>query len=340
MVRPVGETLSSSSALPAIVGERQPVTALFYDIVGSTDLLHLYDPEEFGLLQRRIHSLAAAAIREHGGHFDNLHGDGGTAYFGLPLPSEDAAECAVAAGLDLVARCRAFAQAHLARSPGDAALRVRVGIATSMVIVSDLLDAALPGRQEVIGFAPNLAARLQSEAEPDSVVVADATFRLTRGSFEFEPLGERSLKGFRDAVRIWKPVGRRPDATRFSATRHPTTPLVGREAELGRLREAWDEARTGQGRVLSVAGEAGIGKSRLVAEFCRELAEPDPDRAAGSVRVFQCLPRGNSRPLHPFIDSLHHRIRGNAAGSSPSRPGRSRPSCAAAPPCRAGKPPR
>ncbi|MET0427138.1 MAG: AAA family ATPase [Microvirga sp.] len=316
MVRPVGETLSSPSALPAIVGERQPVTALFYDIVGSTHLLHVYDSEEFGLLQRRIHSLAAAAIREHGGHFDNLHGDGGTAYFGLPLPSEDAAECAVAAGLDLVARCRAFTEAHLARSPGDAALRVRVGIATGMVIVSDLLDAGLPGRREVIGVVPNLAARLQSEAEPDSVIVAEATFRLTRGSFAFESLGERSLKGFGDAVRVWKPVERRRDAVRFTATRHPTTPLVGREAELGRLREAWAGARTGQGRVLSVAGEAGIGKSRLVAEFCRELSEPDADPAAGSVRIFQCLPRGNSRPLHPFIDSLHHRIRGNAAGSS------------------------
>ncbi|MBM6594042.1 AAA family ATPase [Microvirga pudoricolor] len=307
-----GENRSFPRAPSGLAGERRQVTAFFYDIVGSTQLLHAFDPEEFGLVQRRVHSLAAASIQEQGGHLDTLRGDGGAAYFGYPAPSETAAESAVAAGLDLVSRCRA-----LQESGKGPLLQVRVGIATGMVIISDFQDSALPGGWEVIGITPALAARLQSEAEPDSVVVADATFRLTRGAFAFEPLGQRTLKGFAEAVQIWRPTGRRSHGVRFASSRHPMTPLVGRDAELERLRHAWAETREGRGQVLTVVGEAGIGKSRLVAEFSQEVKAPEaPGRGrTGDVRVFQCLPRGNARPLHPFIDSLHRLIRGETAGS-------------------------
>ena len=152
----------------SLSGERRQVTALFYDIVGSTELLGTLDPEDFGTIQRALHNQAAAAIRAFGGRLDRIQGDGGCAYFGLPVSFEDAAECAVAAALEMVERC-----IGLDLKVG-ATLKLRVGIATGFVVVADMTNTALPGQDEVIGITPALAARIQSEAEPNSVAVADA----------------------------------------------------------------------------------------------------------------------------------------------------------------------
>jgi len=173
-----------SRAHTEIAGERRQVTVLMYDIVGSTELLQKLDPEDFASLQRRIHREAAAAIRGNSGYLDRLLGDGGAAYFGFPVASEDAAECAVLAALDLVARCQDLTKEGAFGAP----LRVRVGVATGLVVISDLTDASLPGSEEVIGVTPALAARIQAEAEPNSVVVSNATYRLTSAAFEFEAL--------------------------------------------------------------------------------------------------------------------------------------------------------
>lgn len=272
-----------------LTGERRQVTALFYDIVGSTELLHSLDPEDFGVTQRALHNAAVAIVRRYGGQVERLHGDGGVAYYGLPVPMEDAAECAVASALEIVDFCR--------RSDGDAALRVRVGVATGVVIVTDPESASLPGQGEIIGIAPAMASRIQSEAEPNSVVVADATYQLTRSAFEYQPVGSRRLKGFSEPVGLWRPSGRRHHVDRFSA-RRGTAPLVGRESDLGTCRDAWSHLGEGGG-VVFIHGEAGIGKSRLVAELRRELAGADCD-----IRVLQCQPRGNTRPLHPLLDHL------------------------------------
>ncbi|MEZ0211589.1 MAG: AAA family ATPase [Xanthobacteraceae bacterium] len=279
--------------LGQLSGERRQVTALFYDIVGSTELLGTLDPEDYGALQHRLHSAAAEAIEAAGGHMDGLLGDGGFAYFGLPVPLEDAAEAAVACAFDVIERC-----GKLTRAP-ELPLKLRVGIATGTVVIKQTTDSRLPGAQEVVGIAPALAARLQAVAEPNGIMIADSTYRLTEGAFVYEPAGIRQLKGFAEPVRLWRPLARRAHKDRFSAGRRVSAPLIGREAELALCRESWQRACRGEGRLLILQGEAGIGKSRLLAELRQEIADGD-----GDVATFQCQPRGNNRPLHPFLDSL------------------------------------
>jgi len=281
----------------AISGERRQVTALFYDIVGSTVLLHQLDPEEFGVMQRALHSEAAAAIGGNSGYLERIQGDGGCAYFGLPEPNEDAAENAVAAALDMVARCR-----QLAAGPGSG-LQIRVGVATGLVVIADVPDAKLPGRTEIIGITPALAARIQAEASPNGVVVAEATYRLTSGAFDFEEIGTRELKGFSEPVRLWRPLARRKQSDRFTAHRRVSAPLVGRDDELELCRRRWSRARDGSGQLVFLHGDAGIGKSRLVMEFRRNLAGEGV-----ATRVFQCQPRGNVEPLHPFLEPIRQVI--------------------------------
>jgi class 3 adenylate cyclase/predicted ATPase len=282
-----------SAELGSLSGERRPVTALFYDIVGSTELLHQHDAEDFGRVQRLMHNEATAAVRAHGGYCDRVQGDGGSAYFGLPVSSEDAAECAVAAALEMVERCR-----KLEVQPGPW-LRLRVGVATGFVVVADVSDSRLPFDTEIIGIAPALAARIQAEAEPNGVAVADATYRLTHGAFEFRLLGKRLLKGFPEPVLLWEPLARRPPGDRFTTYRRASAPLIGRAEELKICRDAWRKAKSGRGQVIFLHGEAGIGKSRLVAELRSEIAE--------SIS-FQCSPRGDTRPLHAFVDRLRQDV--------------------------------
>jgi predicted ATPase/class 3 adenylate cyclase len=288
----------------AISGERRQVTALFYDIVGSTDLLQNLDAEDFARMQRRLHNQAAAVIRNYGGHLERIHGDGGSAYFGYPIASEDAAECAVAAALELVESCRQAAEAGDPR----AAIQVRIGIATGTVVIADMSDTSLPARDEVVGITPALASRIQSEAEPNGVAVSEVTYRLTRSRFEYKSMPPRPLKGFGE-MRLWRLLSRRPRTDRFSAERMHT-PLIGRADELELCRRRWARAQEGRGQVIFLTGEPGIGKSRLVAELRQEFAGPDCE-----ARLFQCLPRGNSRPLHPFIDTLRQEL-----GDDPNAP--------------------
>ncbi|GAB4065203.1 AAA family ATPase [Ancylobacter sonchi] len=287
----------------ALSGERLQVTALFYDIVGSVELITRLDPEMVATMQRALHNEAIAAIQKFGGTVQQLQGDGGCAYFGIPTPQEDAAECAVNAALELVARCKL-----LQHEQGER-LMVRVGIATSMVVVAATQGTRLPGQIEVIGIAPALAARIQADAAPNSVVVADATYRLTQGAFEFEPLGEHLPKGFAEPVGLWRAATRRLTADRFSASRRVSAPLIGREKELDFCRRHWASALDGQGQLVVIHGEAGIGKSRLVAELRNDM--PTTVR----VVVLQCKPRGDTRPLHPFLDLLEHELGGTTGGA-------------------------
>ncbi|TIQ72423.1 MAG: adenylate/guanylate cyclase domain-containing protein, partial [Mesorhizobium sp.] len=154
-------------------GERRHVTALYYDIVGSTALLNQLDPEEFGTMQRSLHNGAAALISDYNGYLERVQGDGGCAYFGFPESREDAAECAVASAIEIVEWCEKLAR------QSESSLKVRVGITTGVVVIADASKTNLPGATEIIGVAPALAARIQSEAAPNSVAVAEATYRLT-----------------------------------------------------------------------------------------------------------------------------------------------------------------
>jgi class 3 adenylate cyclase/predicted ATPase len=283
-------------------GERRQVTVLFYDIVNSTGLLHQLDPEDFGHAQRVIHSEAVAAIRRNGGHMDRILGDGGCAYFGYPEPAEDAAEAAVDAALDLIQRCKAAAGRLVLGQP----LQVRVGVATGLVVLSSGEGSGLPTAEEIIGVAPALAARIQTEAAPDSIIVADTTYRITQRAFAFEPLGPRPLKGFGEPQNLWRPLAKRPAEDRFTRLRGPEIPLVAREDELALCRRRWRRAREGTGQIVLVKGEAGIGKSRLVTALRHEIASMHDH-----VRVLQCEPRGETRPLHPLLDLLRREMGGS-----------------------------
>ncbi|MDQ4060502.1 MAG: AAA family ATPase, partial [Pseudomonadota bacterium] len=270
--------------------------------MNSTALLSRVDPEDFSVAQQQIHAAASRVFERYGGYLDRIVGDGGCAYFGYPRPSEDAAECAITAALEFLEQCRSLNPVH---EVGES-LRVRVGIATGVVLLNTVGGIGPANDVQIVGLAPSLAARVQAEAEPDSVAVADATYRLTRVAFDFEPLGPRHLKGFDEPQHLWRPLKRKSAGDRFSVLQRSETPLVARADELDMCRRRWTRACEGEGQVVFLVGEAGIGKSRLVAELRREISG-----AGHPVRLFQNQPRGNVRPLHPFLDALRREICGS-----------------------------
>ncbi|MCV3738829.1 AAA family ATPase [Rhizobium sp. TRM96647] len=289
----------------ALSGERRQVTALFYDIVGSTALLHQLDPEDFGDMQRTLHNEAAAVIRNNSGYLEWIQGDGGCAFFGFPQPSEDAAECALVSALEIVERCE---------QQFGSSLKVRVGVATGVVVLADASNPTLPQHTEVIGIAPALAARIQSEAAPNGIAVSEATYRLTTGTFEFEEIGHRQIKGFDEPVALWRPIARRQPPDRFTASRRVSTPLVGRDEEIGLCQRRWTRAIGGNGQFVFLHGNAGIGKSRLITEFRRGLERQGVDTV-----VFQCQPRGRTKPLHPFLELIRQLVAEASRQAEPDR---------------------
>ena len=199
-----------------LAGERRQVTALFYDIVGSTELLVERGEEEYARIVTDFHKKASRIFRENGGHLYQELGDGGCGFFGYPRQSEHSAERSVRAALALIEKSGRSRVGRLAE------LRLRVGVATGMMVIS-------ANGQEVLGTASVLAARAQAEAAPNSIVVEDLTYRLTRGSFDYRALGTASLKGFSEPVRLWRPLRPRTVVDRFAAVRGANAPLQGRE---------------------------------------------------------------------------------------------------------------
>jgi predicted ATPase/class 3 adenylate cyclase len=302
--------MTTSNITVGIAGERRQLTALFYDVVGSTELLHRLDPEDFGRVQRQLHRRAAAIISENGGHLDRLMGDGGAAYFGFPNPVEDAAVCAVTAAFQLIDACNEISQELLADNP----LRIRVGLATGVVVISDLTDTPLPGKEEIVGIAPALAARIQQDAAPGTVIVSDTTYRLTREAFDFVPLGAKLIKGFVTPIELWRPVSRMAPGYRFSPARK-LSPFVDRVSEMAECRTRWGRARLGEGQLVAIGGEAGIGKSRLAVEV-----ENFVRTTGGEIHRLQCRPRGNSNALHPLIDELRRSVHGDSTAATALTP--------------------
>jgi len=287
-----------SSDRVELTGERRTITSLFYDIVNSTALLNLGDPEDFNEAQVVIHRQVRAAIIAQGGYMGPVQGDGGLAFFGYPVPHEDAPSCAVAAALDALQRCRSSRIAIKGQDIG-----IRFGIATGVVLLNPP-DAENSTETQFVGLALNLAARLQAEADPNSIAVAESTYELTKSAFEYELIGTKILKGFAGPERLWRPLRHREAADRFTAYRSPATPFVSRVAEVEQCRNLWQQAMDGTGRGIVIVGEPGVGKSRLVAELCRRM-----EFDASAIRTYQCQPRGNSRPLHPFVDRLQRELR-------------------------------
>ena len=227
-----------------------------------------------------------------GGFVAKYMGDGVLVYFGYPQAHEDDAERAVRAGLELVAAVRGL-KTH-------AALQTRVGIATGLVVVGDLIGSGEAQERGIVGETPNLAARLQGIAEPNTVVLAESTRKLLGTLFEFEDLGSQNLKGISGPVRAWAAVRPSSIESRFDAM-HASglTDLVGREEELELLLRRWSKAKTGEGQVVLLSGEPGIGKSRLTAALLEAIA-PEPHTR---LRYF-CSPQHTDSALYPTISRL------------------------------------
>jgi class 3 adenylate cyclase len=282
-----------SRETPGSAAERRQLTVMFCDLVGSTALSARLDPEDLRALIGAYHRCCAEVIERAGGFVAKYMGDGVLAYFGYPRADEHDAERAVRAGLALV---EAVAGLHTAAGE---ALQVRVGIATGLVVVGDLLGQGAAQEQAVVGETPNVAARLQALAAAGSVVIAPSTRQLTGGLFEYEDLEATEIKGLTEPVAAARVLRESRTDSRFEALRVASTPLVGREEELALLQRRWQQAKSGEGRVVLLSGEPGIGKSRLAETLVGQLADEPHTR----LRSF-CSPHHQDHALYPTITQL------------------------------------
>ena len=270
---------------------------MFCDLVGSTALSARLDPEELREVIGAYHRCVAEAVRRFDGFVAKYMGDGVLVYFGYPRAHEDDAERAVRAGLAVVEAVRGIAAAE--------PLEVRIGIATGLVVVGDLIGEGASQEQAVVGETPNLAARLQALAEPGSVVIAPATRRLLGNLFRLQALGRHEVKGLAEPVEAWAVEGVSASEGRFEAVRSGRlTGFVGREHELGLLLERWNLAQDGEGQVVLLSGEPGIGKSRILSELRSRLEA----QHATSLRL-HCSPYYVNSAFYPIIDNFERALR-------------------------------
>jgi class 3 adenylate cyclase len=282
-------------AAPTSAAERRQLTVMFCDLVGSTPLSSRLDPEDLREVIAAYHRAVADVVRTFDGFVAKYMGDGVLVYFGYPQAHEDDAERAVRAGLgvnDAVGRL----------DMKSVQLQARVGIATGLVVVGDLIGEGSAQEQSVVGEAPNLAARLQTLAEPGMVVIAASTRRLVADLFEYRDLGTAEVKGIAAPVPTWQVLGPSSVASRFEALRGAAlSRLIGRDEEVDLLLRRWARAKAGDGQIVLISGEPGIGKSRVTAELEERLrAEPHLH-----LRYF-CSPYCRDSALYPFIDQLWH----------------------------------
>ena len=307
-----------SAGPDATSAERRQLTVMFCDLVGSTALSTQFDPEDLRDLISAYHRVVTETIGRFAGFVAKYMGDGVLIYFGYPRAHEDDAEQAVRAGIAVIEA--------VTRITGRAILRVRIGVATGLAVVGDLIGAGASQERGVVGETPNLAARVQGLAEPNTIVIAENTRRQIGGLFELVDLGPQSLAGFSEPQHAWRVVGESTTTSRFEALRSSVTPLVGRDEEIELLFRRWAQAKTGEGRVVLLSGEPEIGKSRMTASVL-EGVEQEPHTR---LRYF-CSPHFRDSALWPVIVQLERaaglrtRRRGNgqtgqAAGLA--RPGR------------------
>jgi class 3 adenylate cyclase/tetratricopeptide (TPR) repeat protein len=285
-----------AAAAPA---ERRQLTVMFCDLVGSTQLSARLDPEEARDVIHGFQKTCTDRITRYDGYVARYMGDGVLAYFGYPRAHEDDAERAVRAALGLIETLAEEGQGADAAA-GEGRLAARVGIATGLVVVGDLLGKGAAEERTAVGDPPNLAARLQALAAPGSVVIAPATRRLLGERFIYEELGEREIKGFPKPVAIARVVGPADRPTRFAALRPAgLTPFVGRQHETAQILDRWREAAAGEGRAVLITGEAGLGKSRIALTAHQRIAEDNP-----TVLQFQCSPFHRNSSLYPIVEQL------------------------------------
>ena len=288
--QPITESPSNVETLAQDTAERRQVTVMFSDLVGSTALSARMDPEDLREVISAYQKCVAETVQRFGGFVAKYMGDGVLVYFGYPQAHEDDAERAVRAGLELITAVTA-----LKTGPS---LQTRIGIATGLVVVGDLIGTGSAQEQAVVGETPNLAARLQGIAEPNTVVIAESTWKLLGNLFDLQDLSAPDLKGIASPVRAWAVLRPASIESRFEALHAcGLTALVGREEELELLLRRWSKAKTGEGQVVLLSGEAGIGKSRLTVALL--VATELHTR----LRYF-CSPQHTDSALYPVIGQM------------------------------------
>ena len=280
-----------SDASAPVEAERRQLTVIFCDLVGSTALSTRFDPEDLRELIGDYHCAVAETVGRFDGFVAKYMGDGVLIYFGYPQAHEDDAERAVRAGLAVIEA--------VDRLPARQDLRVRLGIATGLAVVGDLIGEGAAQERGVVGETPNLAARLQALATPSTLVIGEATRRQIGGLFHLADLGPQALAGFAEPQPAWRVIGESGMLSRFEALRSGGTPLVGRDEEIELLVRRWQQAKSSEGRVVLISGEPGIGKSRLTAA----LSERIEDEPHTRLRYF-CSPHHQESALYPFIAQL------------------------------------
>ena len=286
-----------ATASPPPDAERRQLTVMFCDLVDSTTLSAQLDPEEYREVVRAYQKVCSEVIIRFDGHIAQLLGDGLLVYFGYPQAHEDDAHRAVRTGLGILDAMGDLNKGL--QQTKSIELAIRIGIHTGLVVVGDMGGE---GRQEqlALGEVPNLAARLQGLATPNTLAVSEATYRLVQGYFDCEALGEQTLRGVTQPLKVYRALGESGVHSRLDiASAHGLTPLVGRESEVALLLERWEQVKSGQGQVVLLSGEGGIGKSRLVQMLKDHVAhEPHTRRECRSSSYFE------KTALFPLTDLL------------------------------------
>lgn len=294
-------TTADAAAAPAAAmlperAERRQLTMLFCDLVDSVALSTRLDPEDLRDLISAYQQGCAQSVRPYDGYIARYVGDGVLVYFGYPTAHEDNAERAICAGLDIVA---AVGRLPESRNLGvEPEIRVRIGIATGVVVVGDAVAEGVLDRDSVVGEAANLAARLQGLAAPNTIVVSPVTRQLAGERFSYRDLGQHEIKGFANPIAAYQVIERR-EVTRLQARGGALTPLVGRDAEIALMLERWRRAAAGNGQVVALFGQPGIGKSRITAEILARIG--DASGSALAPIVLQYAPYHANAPLYPVV---------------------------------------
>ncbi len=273
-------------------GERRQLTVMFCDLLGSTEVSAALDPEELSEILRLYREQVTAIVAVYGGWIAQYLGDGVLAYFGYPQAKEDDAECAVRAGIEIARRLPAVAHPKFR-------FNVRLGVATGLVVIGDAPRVAPDGLPLAIGETPNLAARLQAMAPPNGMLIAESTRRLVGNLFDLKAPVALKVAGFMGAVSAYEVIGAAAVESRFDALRGEMTPFVGREDEIALLRRRWEQTCEGEGRVVLLSGEAGIGKSRILDRVRKDFGIPSEHCLR-----FSCSPLHTQTALSPFLGSV------------------------------------
>ena len=308
-IAPPAEMVATKSVTGALAtaspsdAERRHLTVMFIDLVGSTEMAARIDAEDMRNVITSYQNTVAGVVSRYEGFVAKFMGDGVLCYFGWPRANEDDAERAVRAGLSIIDAVKKT------KAPDGAPLSTRVGIATGVVIVGDLIGAGATQEAAVVGETPNLAARLQGIAKPNQLVLPGETRRLLGGAFELQSLGAQELKGIGAAVEAFVVVGEASQESRFAARQTGTlAPIVGREREIELMLERWAMAQAHKGQMVIVSGEAGIGKSRIIRAVIDTVAQDEHVRM-----TYQCSPYHTDSAFYPVTQQMAF-----AAGFAPS----------------------